>query len=167
MSAWRRCAGTAALAGLIGIAGCGTAPALALSAARLEVPSASTRPACAQPGSYLTAIRVGRHSGFDRVVFPARRAGARRPAAAQDLHRAGRAGALLPAAAHGQPGGRFRRGLAFGLGLAAGGGYHVFALTSPSRLVIDVSHVALGKFPGIWGVTSWRGYWAAQYSTPG
>jgi hypothetical protein len=45
-----------------------------------------------------------------------------------------------------------------------GGGYHVFTLTSPDRLVIDVSHVALGKFPGIWDIASWPQYWATQYS---
>ncbi|HEY2286749.1 MAG TPA: hypothetical protein VGH88_13500, partial [Streptosporangiaceae bacterium] len=25
--------------------------------------------ACAQPGSYLTAVRTGKHGGYDRVVF--------------------------------------------------------------------------------------------------
>ena len=44
------------------------------------------------------------------------------------------------------------------------GDYHVFTLTSPDRLVIDVRHVALGKFPGIWDITSWPQYWATQYS---
>jgi hypothetical protein len=60
--------------------------------------------------------------------------------------------------------GDFERVLSFGIGLAAPGGYHVFTLTSPDRLVIDVSHVALGKFPGIWDITSWPQYWATQYS---
>jgi hypothetical protein len=54
--------------------------------------------------------------------------------------------------------------LSFGIGLAAQGGYHAFTLTSPERLVIDVSHVALGTFPGIWDITSWPQYWATQYS---
>jgi len=40
----------------------------------------------------------------------------------------------------------------------------VFTRTNPDRLVIDVSHVALGKFPGIWDITSWPQYWAAQYA---
>ena len=31
-------------------------------------------------------------------------------------------------------------------------------------MVIDVSHVALGKFPGIWDITSWPRYWAVQYA---
>ena len=30
--------------------------------------------------------------------------------------------------------------------------------------MIDVGHVALGKFPGIWPVTGWPRYWALQYS---
>ena len=60
--------------------------------------------------------------------------------------------------------GDFEGVLSFGIGLAALGGYHFFTMTSPSRLVIDVSHVALGKFPGIWDITSWPQYWATQYS---
>ena len=43
--------------------------------------------------------------------------------------------------------GDFEGVLSFGIGLAARGGYHVFTLTSPNRLVIDVSHVALGTVP--------------------
>ena len=54
--------------------------------------------------------------------------------------------------------------LSFGIGLAAQGGYHVFTLTGPDRVVIDVSHVTLGTFPGIWDATSWPQYWAMQYS---
>jgi hypothetical protein len=60
--------------------------------------------------------------------------------------------------------GDFEGVLSFGIGLAAQGGNHVSTLTSPSRLVIDVSHVALGKFPGISDITSWPQYWATQYS---
>jgi hypothetical protein len=60
--------------------------------------------------------------------------------------------------------GDFEGVLSFGIGLAAQGGYHAFTLTSPDRLVIDVSHVALGTFPGIWDITSWPQYWATQYS---
>lgn len=222
MPAFRRCAGLA-LAGMIGLAGCGTTPAgqpggaqspgpgssapgtlvsaLSLSAVKLAVPSVSTRPACAQPGSYLTAIRVGRHHGFDRVVFQfagkvpvttVERAGGiyndprgyRIPVAGQSYlsvtfdrasavceqprHRTYIGPAVLapyyPQLLMVSAAGDFAGVLVFGLGLAAKGGYHVFALTGPSRLVIDVNHVALGKFPGIWDITSWREYWAAQYS---
>ena len=60
--------------------------------------------------------------------------------------------------------GDFEGVLSFGIGLAAQGGHHAFTLTNPDRLVIDVSHVALGKFPGIWDITSWPQYWATQYS---
>jgi len=60
--------------------------------------------------------------------------------------------------------GDFEGVLSFGIGLAAPGSYHVFTLTNPDRLVIDVSHVALGKFPGIWDITSWPQYWATQYA---
>ena len=54
--------------------------------------------------------------------------------------------------------------LSFGVGLAGKAGYHAYALTHPARVVIDVSHVKLGKFPGIWDITSWPQYWAAQYA---
>jgi hypothetical protein len=60
--------------------------------------------------------------------------------------------------------GDFEGVLSFGIGLAAQGGFHAFTLTSPGRLVIDVSHAALGTFPGIWDITSWPQYWATQYS---
>jgi hypothetical protein len=60
--------------------------------------------------------------------------------------------------------GDFEGVLSFGIGLAAQGGYRVFTLTNPDRLVIDVSHVALGTFPGIWDITSWPQYWTTQYS---
>jgi len=60
--------------------------------------------------------------------------------------------------------GDFEGYLSFGIGLAAKGSYHVFTLTGPDRVVIDFSHVALGKFPGIWDITSWSQYWAMQYS---
>jgi hypothetical protein len=60
--------------------------------------------------------------------------------------------------------GDFEGYLSFGIGLATWGSYHVFTLTSPDRVVIDVSLVALGAFPGVWNITSWPQYWAAQYS---
>ena len=37
-------------------------------------------------------------------------------------------------------------------------------MTDPYRVVIDVDHVALGTFSGIWPVTSWPRYWELQYS---
>ena len=60
--------------------------------------------------------------------------------------------------------GDFEGYLSFGIGLAARGSYHVSTLAGPDRVVIDFSHVALGKFPGIWDITSWPRYWAVQYS---
>jgi hypothetical protein len=60
--------------------------------------------------------------------------------------------------------GDFEGYLSFGIGLAAKGSYHVSTLTGPDRVVIDVSHVALGKFPGIWDITSWSQYWTTQYA---
>lgn len=60
--------------------------------------------------------------------------------------------------------GDFEQVLSFGIGLAARGSYHSYALTEPYRVVFDVSHVALGKFPGIWDITSWQQYWQSQYA---
>lgn len=60
--------------------------------------------------------------------------------------------------------GDFEQVLSFGIGTAASGSYHAHALTGPDRVVIDFTHVALGKFPGIWDITSWQRYWATQYS---
>ncbi len=60
--------------------------------------------------------------------------------------------------------GDFEQVLSFGIGLAAKGSYRAYSLTGPNRVVLDFSHVPLGPFPGIWGITSWQQYWASQYS---
>jgi hypothetical protein len=60
--------------------------------------------------------------------------------------------------------GDFEGYLSFGIGLAARASYHVYRLTSPDRVVIDVSQVRLARFPGIWDITGWPAYWAAQYA---
>ena len=76
----------AAMVGLIGLAGCGSVPANSPGAAQSPAPATSTPappaasppgtaapspapPACSESGSHLTAIRVGEHAGYDRVVF--------------------------------------------------------------------------------------------------
>jgi hypothetical protein len=90
MSRLKRSTGFAAVAGLAVLAGCGSAPAgspgpatpavTASSTPAASTPAASTPAgstaqlddasrACAQPGSYLTAVRTGKHGGYDRVVF--------------------------------------------------------------------------------------------------
>ena len=163
-------------------------------------PSPAPR-AFAQPGSYLTAIRVGEHAGYDRVVFQfsgglpvydvdrvgtvySDPKGTPVPLAGQSFLWVvfrGASAVCGPTVIKTYPGpstltpfypellvisaaGDFEGYLSFGIGLAAPGGYHVLTLTDPDRVVIDVSHVALGKFPGIWPVTSWPWYWALQYS---
>ena len=60
--------------------------------------------------------------------------------------------------------GDFEQVLSFGVGLAAPGPYRIYALAGPDRVVLDVSHVPLGRFPGIWDITSWQQYWKAQYA---
>jgi len=220
MSSLTRGAGLIIIAGLTGLTGCGVAPAGPAASAGSAAPAASTAApptagpsaagagqadaasrACPQAGHYLTAVKTGRHDGYDRVVFqfsgglPAVST-ERVPAVYHDpkgtkIALAGRSylhvvfrGAsghcpqpsrptwtgpsvltpyypqLLTVSAAGD----FESYLSFGIGLAARGGYHVSRLTRPDRVVIDVRHVALGKFPGIWDITSWPRYWAVQYA---
>ena len=58
--------------------------------------------------------------------------------------------------------GDFEGYLSFGLGLSGRGGYRVYTLTQPGRVVIDLPHLTLPKFPGIWDITSWRQFWQFQ-----
>jgi len=231
MSAFMRYAGLAVVTGLIGLVGCGStsarspggaqspAPATTTPSATSPAPSTATpeptvaptgkpsvqpgSPAqvCSQAGTYLTAVRTGGHSGYDRVVFQfsgklpgyavervqavySDPKGTPVPLAGQSYLRVVFHGtsAVCPRPLHQtytgptvltpyylelltvSAAGDFEGVLSFGIGLAAQGGYHIFTLTNPDRLVMDVSHVALGKFPGIWDITSWPQYWATQYS---
>jgi hypothetical protein len=210
MSAFMRYAtlgAAASLIGLVGLAGCGSTPAGSPGAAHSSAPPATTPPAtspaqaCSQAGTYLTAVRTGQHSGYDRVVFQfsgtlpgytvqrvqavsSDPKGTLVPLAGQSYLRVAFHGtsAACPQPPHQtytgpaaltpyypqlltvSAAGDFEGVLSFGIGLAAQGGYHAFTLTNPDRLVIDVSHVALGTFPGIWDITSWPQYWATQYS---
>ena len=63
------------------------------------------------------------------------------------------------------PAGYFEGVASFGIGLASKSGtVHVFTLKDPARLVIDVSHARLPKFPGIWDARTWAQYWSLQYT---
>src|SRR5579864_8384797 len=90
-----RYARLAAVAGMIGLAGCGstsarspgeaqspapaaTAPSAASPAPSTAAPKPTVAPTgqpgglargCSQAGTYLTAVRTGEHNGYDRVVF--------------------------------------------------------------------------------------------------
>ncbi len=177
------------------------APAGPASSSAAPSSAASSSAACHQPGVYLTGVRAGQHSGYDRVVFqfsggiPAADVGY--VAAVQNdpkgtpVPLAGQA--YLHVVFHGATGwcpqpwhatypgpatltpyypallvvsaaGDFEGYLSFGLGVAGHAAYHVSRLTSPDRVVIDISHVQLGTFPGIWDITSWPQYWTAQYA---
>jgi hypothetical protein len=87
MSRLMRSAGLMVVAGLAVLAGCSTAPAGSpappappgtaavaggTQTAGAPGPAAQldrAQRACARPGSYLTAVRTGKHRGYDRVVF--------------------------------------------------------------------------------------------------
>ena len=58
--------------------------------------------------------------------------------------------------------GNFEGYASFGLGLSGHAGYRVYTLTNPGRVVIDLPHVTLPRFPGIWDITSWRQFWQFQ-----
>jgi len=222
MSRLLRGAGLVIIAGLTGLAGCGTTQAGSPGAAKSPAPASSTpapqtmapspsstgQPAvtpsasdCSLPGSYLTAVRVGEYASYDRVVFqfsgglpavtadrvaavytdpkgtPVALAGQSylhvvfRGASGvcpQPMQRTWTGPSVLtpyyPQLLMVSAAGDFEGYLSFGIGLAAPGSYHIFTLTGPDRVVIDISHVALGAFPGIWDITSWPQYWATQYS---
>jgi len=163
-------------------------------------PGGTSAGTCQQPGSHLTAIRVGQYAGYDRVVFqfsgglPARSAdyvqavyhdpkGTVVPLPGQAYLRVVFQGASAVCGQQGRTytgppvltpyypellavsaAGDFEGYLSFGIGLAAQGGYHLYTLTAPDRVVIDISHVKLAAFPGIWDITSWPGYWSTQYA---
>lgn len=148
----------------------------------------------ALPSQTLTAVRTGEHAGYDRVVFQFAGAvpkysvtrvsavyhdpkGTRVPLAGQGyLHvvLAGVTGepAKLAAAEPGYPqlltvapAGYFEGVASFGIGLASKSGtVHVFTLKAPARLVVDVSHVRLPRFPGVWQARTWAQYWNLQYA---
>ncbi len=148
----------------------------------------------APPSHTLTAVRTGEHAGYDRVVFqfagivPKHSVtrvsavyldpkGTRVPLAGQGyLHVVftGVTGepAKLAAVEPGYPqlltvapAGYFEGVASFGIGLAAKSGtVHVFTLKDPARLVVDVSHVRLPAFPGIWQARTWAQYWNLQYA---
>ncbi len=61
--------------------------------------------------------------------------------------------------------GDFEKYLSFGIDLAARGTYHMYTVTGPDRVVIDLSHARLGTFPA--SGTSPAGRSTGASSTPG
>jgi hypothetical protein len=158
----------------------------------------------APSGHYLTAIAVGAHSSFDRVVFqftgglpgyraeyvaavwqdakgtpvplpgqaflrvvfhPAsevRQNPSGSPASTRTYTGPGTLSPYFPTLLQVGTAGDYEGYLSFGIGLSGHAGLHVFTLTNPDRVVIDVTHVRLPAFPGIWDITSWHQYWIAQ-----
>ncbi|HEY2508991.1 MAG TPA: hypothetical protein VGI58_20940 [Streptosporangiaceae bacterium] len=192
--------GAATSGGRPGAAARGASTSGAQQRATATASSSAGTAACAQAGSYLTAIRTGQHAGFDRVVFefsgglPSYQAvralavytdpkGDEVPLPGQARLRlefrgasawcapAGHATYAVPAALapfYGQllvvgAAGDFEQVLSFGIGMAATATFRVSTLTGPDRVVVDVRHAQLGKFPGIWDTVSWREYWQRQY----
>jgi hypothetical protein len=146
----------------------------------------------APPAAVLTAIRVAGHGAYDQAVFqfangipgysvgyaaavPQDAKGTPVPlpgrsflrVAFHPATRAAHAGPgtispYLPALLQISPAGDDEGYLSFGLGLSGRGGYRVFTLTHPSRVVIEFPHLTLPTFPGIWDITSWRQFWQSQ-----
>ena len=140
----------------------------------------------------LTAIRVSEHGAYDQAVFqfangiphysvgyvaavpqdakgtPAPLPGrsflqvAFQPAAKADSAGPGTISPYFPTLLQISAAGDFEGYLRFGLGLSGRGGYRVYTLTHPGRVVIEFPHVTLPKFPGIWDITSWPQFWESQ-----
>jgi hypothetical protein len=184
--------------------GTGTVP----PASRAPVqPAWSTGPrvtAETDPAAYLVAIRPGRHSGYDRVVFEFRgrvpgydiryvdQVGedpSDRPVPLRGrafLHVVFRHASTIEQLSSGSPpyrttyvgpsvitpglgtllqvkqAGDFEAYLSLGVGLADRTGFRVVTLTGPPRVAIDVAHVQLGAFPGIWDIRTWEQAWEIQ-----
>jgi hypothetical protein len=98
-----------------------------------------------------------------RVVFHGASASCQQPAR-ETYTKPAAPGPFYPRLLVVSPAGDFEHVLSFGIGLAAQGTYRAYTLTGPDRVVIDFSHVALARFPGIWDITSWPQYWARQYA---
>ncbi len=140
----------------------------------------------------LTAIRVSEHGAYDQAVFqfangiPHYSVGYV-AAVSQDakgtpvplpgrsfllvaFHSAAKAGSAgpgtispyFPTLLQISAAGDFEDHLRFGLGLSGPGGYRVYTLAYPGRVVIQFPHVTLPKFPGIWDITSWPQFWESQ-----
>jgi hypothetical protein len=60
--------------------------------------------------------------------------------------------------------GDFEGYLSFGIGLSGHAGFHAYPLAGPDQVVLDIAPVHRSTFPGIWDITSWHQYWAAQSS---
>jgi hypothetical protein len=153
-------------------------------------PTAPAAPA--PPVAILTAIRVAAHGAYDQAVFqfangiPGYSAGylaavsqdakgtpvplpgrsflrvAFHPATTTAYADPGTISPYLPTLLQISPAGNFEGYLSFGLGLSGHGGYRVYTLTHPSRVVIEFPHVTPPKFPGIWDITSWQQFWQSQ-----
>lgn len=167
------------------VAGAAATGPVARAAVRLD---AVPKPAEAD----LTAIRVARHPAYDRVVFQFAGTlpgytfryvkGVTADGSGRPVPLPGRAYLQVvfnPASAHRSPStltpllptllqvklaGDFEGYLSFGIGLSGRARVHAFTLQGPDRVVLDIVHVRLPKFPGIWDISSWRRYWAAQSS---
>jgi hypothetical protein len=69
---------------------------------------------------------------------------------------------MFPALLQIRAAGDFEGYVSFGAGISRRTGLHVFTLTQPYRVVIDIDHAALPPFPGIWDITNWPQFWQTQ-----
>jgi len=170
-----------------------TAPAPSAPATPAAAWPATTRTAAPSRAGHLTAVSVGRHASYDRVVFtfsggiPGYTVGyvnevrsdpkgdlAALPGQAflrivfhpasgyQSYAGPGSITPIFPALLQVRAAGDFEGYLSFGAGLSQRAGFRVVTLTQPDRVVIDVGHRSLPPFPGIWDITTWPQFWAAQ-----
>jgi hypothetical protein len=151
-----------------------------------------SRSAFSAAPAILTAIRVAEHGAYDRAVFqfangiprysvgyvaavPQDATGTPVPLPGRsflqlEFHAAttansagpGKISPYFPALLQISAAGDFEGHLRFGLGLTGRGGYRIYTLTRPGRVVIEFPHVTLPKFPGVWDITSWPQYWRFQ-----
>jgi hypothetical protein len=117
-------------------------------------------PAVSQDAKGTPVPLPGRY--FLRVVFHPASEATKRPFGPPGYPPPGTISPYFPTLLQVSAAGNFEGYLSFGLGLSARGGYRVYTLTNPGRVVIDLPHVTLPKFPGIWDITSWRQFWQFQ-----
>jgi hypothetical protein len=122
--------------------------------------SISYVPAVAQDATGTPVPLPGR--SFLRVAFDPASEATNLPIGPSSYPGPGTISPYLPTLLQISAAGSFQGDLSFGLGLSGRAGYQIYTLANPDRVVIDIRHVKLPIFPGIWDITSWRQFWEFQ-----